>query len=86
MLSCSNKVPNMLEPVSRFLEHAQINNVNSQSGTDKKLQEPSNESLTERLKRVVNALLQLKDTVNRKAVSHLKDTFENALQGESNTL
>ena len=80
-------IPNMLQPVATFLEHAQINKANN-SQQQQQQQQQSSESdvtrqntknLSERLKRVVDTLLKLRETVNDKALRHLKDTFETTL-------
>ena len=81
-----NEMPNVLQPVATFLEHAQINKANSSSTTttqssDTVTNADTTKNLNERLKRVVNTLLKLRETVNEKALRHLKDTFESSLAG-----
>jgi len=78
---------NTLQPVATFLEHAQINSANSQQqlteGQAVSGDLDSEKNLSERLKRVVNTLLQLRETIGHKAIRHLKETFEGALQGNN---
>ena len=81
-----NEIPNVLQPVATFLEHAQINKANCFSqpvdaSSVRVLGSDSTKNLSERLKRVVNTLLKLRETVNDKALRHLKDTFESSLKG-----
>ncbi|XP_047128724.1 centromere-associated protein E isoform X3 [Hydra vulgaris] len=75
--STISDLPLTLEPMSRFIEHAQISYAN---GSNKKFcslerKKPSCET-KERFKRVMNSLLQLKETTNQNAVKQLKETFE----------
>ena len=79
--SSNYDIPATLEPVARFLEHAQITSANSTEQGSKKTKLSTEKASRERLKRVMNTLFQLKDTVNRNAVQHLKETFEKTLQG-----
>ncbi|XP_066935661.1 kinesin-like protein KIF15 isoform X3 [Clytia hemisphaerica] len=79
-------MPNTLEPVASFLEHAQINKANSQeTGTEKSFAQDT-KTVSERLKRVVNTMIQLRETVNDKALRHLKDTFEASLQDSGKSI
>ena len=85
-----NEMPNVLQPVATFLEHAQINKANSSSTTTQSSDTVTNaettKNLNERLKRVVNTLLKLRETVNDKALRHLKDTFESSLKGSYSSI
>ena len=74
--STVNDIPHTLEPMARFIEHAQITCANA---SNKKLS--ASRETKERFKRVMNCLLQLKETVDQNAVKHLKETFEDSMKG-----
>ncbi|XP_057306892.1 kinesin-like protein KIF15 isoform X3 [Hydractinia symbiolongicarpus] len=76
-------VPSKLEPVARFLEHAQITTANVKNKLRKLTQCSEDEQgSNERFRGVMNCLVRLKDTINQNAVSCLKTTFKKELDDD----